>query len=151
MSLVSVSGCHQLSIEAGAFTLPPENSGNLTLRLSDLGWEEVASNIADWSQVAAIDLTSNPLECDCKLLWLKDVLEDMSELSEISANNDTEEWRTSRVFCQHPYSLRGRPLQVRKLRMPLKINSILNHFPNLGRFSGGITLLIHPKRGQEAP
>ena len=74
------------------------------LRLSDLGWEQVPSDIADWTQVASIDLTSNPLECDCKLLWLKDLLEAI----EVAAANDTQIEEDSSVFCQHP----NRPLQV---------------------------------------
>ena len=75
------------------------------LRLSDLGWEQVPSDIADWTQVASIDLTSNPLECDCKLAFLRDLLSDTL--------NDTDE--QSYVFCQHPQSLQGQPLQVFKL------------------------------------
>ena len=74
------------------------------LRLSDLGWEQVPSDIADWTQVASIDLTSNPLECDCKLAFLRDLLSDTL--------NDTDE--QSYVFCQHPQSLQGQPLQVFK-------------------------------------
>lgn len=106
MAVISVSGCHQLSIEAEAFTFPsgkiPEQR-QLRLRLSDLGWSAVPPQIADWSQVAAIDLTSNPLECDCKLAFLRDLL---------LALNDTDE--QSNVFCQHPQSLQGQPLQVFK-------------------------------------
>ena len=138
IGVISVYGCHQLSIEANAFTIVPgpspaseaaakndmshDSSRQLKLRLSDLGWENVPSNIADWSQVASIDLTSNPLECDCKLLWLKDLLsaiEASTEATEAAAieavaNNDTQD-SASKVYCQHPYSLRGRPLQVRIL------------------------------------
>ena len=55
------------------------------LRLSDLGWEQVPSDIADWTQVASIDLTSNPLECDCKLLWLKDLLSSIEAEEEAEA------------------------------------------------------------------
>ena len=76
----------------------------LRLRLSDLGWSSLPPQIADWSQVAAIDLTSNPLECDCKLAFLRDLLSDTL--------NDTDE--QSYVFCQHPQSLQGQPLQVFK-------------------------------------
>ena len=107
MSVISVSGCQQLSIEAQAFTfgVSAKKKGSterqLRLRLSDLGWSGVPSEIADWTQVSAIDLTSNPLDCDCKLAWLRDVL---------AAINDTE--ASSNVFCQQPRSLRGRPLQV---------------------------------------
>ena len=104
MSVISVSGCHQLSIEAQAFTFgngKKKGERQLRLRLSDLGWTGVSSEIADWTQVSAIDLTSNPLDCDCKLAWLRDVL---------AAINDTE--ASSNVFCQQPRSLRGRPLQV---------------------------------------
>ena len=104
MGVISVSGCQQLSIEARAFTFgakkKAERQPQLHLRLSELGWSGVPSNIADWTQVASIDLTSNPLDCDCKLAWLRDVLE---------AINDTE---ASSVFCQYPSSLRGQPLQV---------------------------------------
>lgn len=96
---ISVSGCHQLYIEAEAFTLPASERV-LRLRLSDLGWEEVPENIADWSQVDSIDLSNNPLECDCKLLWLKDVLDGL---------NDTE---ASHVYCQNKDQRR---LQVRFL------------------------------------
>ena len=107
MAVISVSGCHQLSIEAEAFTFPsgkiPEQR-QLRLRLSDLGWSAVPPQIADWSRVAAIDLTSNPLECDCKLAFLRDLLSDTL--------NDTDE--QSYVFCQHPQSLQGQPLQVFK-------------------------------------
>ena len=104
MGVISVSGCQQLSIEAGAFTFganAKKEQRQLRLRLSDLGWEAVPSEIADWTQVASVDLTSNPLDCNCKLAWLRDVL---------AAINDTES--SSNVFCQQPRSLRGQPLQV---------------------------------------
>ena len=64
------------------------------LRLSDLGWEQVPSDIADWTQVASIDLTSNPLECDCKLLWLKDLL------SSIEAEEEAEAVANRCVFMR---------------------------------------------------
>ena len=60
-----------------------QQSRQLRLRLSDLGWEQVSSNIADWTQVASIDLTSNPLECDCKLLWLKDLLSSIEAMHSV--------------------------------------------------------------------
>ena len=52
------------------------------------------SDIADWTQVASIDLTSNPLECDCKLLWLKDLL------SSIEAEEEAEAVANRCVFMR---------------------------------------------------
>jgi len=142
IGVVSVSGCHQLSIEPNAFTIVMPNSDQqpqsrqLRLRLSDLGWEQVPSNIADWTQVASIDLTSNPLECDCKLLWLKDLLSSIEAMHSIEKtvteeatssllSNDTQDFAgSSKVFCQYPYSLQGRPLQEIP-RSHLKCSSIL--------------------------
>jgi hypothetical protein len=108
----SVSGCHQLSIEASAFTLvasyeaaAASKSRQLELRLSDLGWSQVPSNIVDWTQVVSIDLTDNPLHCDCNLVWLKDVLASIEAANMTSDDN-------SQVVCDSPYEVKGQLIQV---------------------------------------
>ena len=35
----------------------------------------------------SIDLTSNPLECDCKLLWLKDLLSSIKAMHTAQCKN----------------------------------------------------------------
>ena len=102
MGTVSVSSCPQLSVQNEIFQ---GLQGSLRLRLDDLGWTQVPLELADWTKVVSIDLDHNPLECDCKLLWLKDWLEDR-----MRTENETVEENV--VICQQPYTLKGRPLQV---------------------------------------
>ena len=83
------------------------SSRQLNLKLSELGWTEVSSKIADWSQVASIDLSFNPLQCDCEMTWLKDVLSGIDAANQ----NDTDSPK-SQVICQLPLSLEGKSLLV---------------------------------------
>ena len=123
IEVISLRGCKQLSIEDEAFTLPATSevatststssllsSRQLNLKLSELGWTEVSSKIADWSQVASIDLSFNPLQCDCEMTWLKDVLSGI----EAANLNDTDSSAQpkSQVICQLPQSLEGKSLLV---------------------------------------
>ena len=124
IEVISLRGCKQLSIEDEAFTLPAtsevatstsstsslSSSRQLNLKLSELGWTEVSSKIADWSQVASIDLSFNPLQCDCEMTWLKDVLSGI----EAANLNDTDSSAQpkSQVICQLPQSLEGKSLLV---------------------------------------
>ena len=90
------------------------SSRQLNLKLSELGWTEVSSKIADWSQVASIDLSFNPLQCDCEMTWLKDVLSGI----EAANLNDTDSSAQpkSQVICQLPQSLEGKSLLVSALK-----------------------------------
>ena len=127
IEVISLRGCKQLSIEEEAFTLPATSASSeavtasstassrqLNLKLSELGWTEVSSKIADWSQVASIDLSFNPLQCDCEMTWLKDVLSGI--VASANLNNDTDSSTArpykSQVFCQLPASLEGKSLLV---------------------------------------
>lgn len=137
IEVISLRGCKQLSIEEEAFTLPAATSSTeavmasstsafssrqLNLKLSELGWTEVSSKIADWSQVASIDLSFNPLQCDCEMTWLKDVLSGIDAANQ----NDTDSPK-SQVICQLPLSLEGKSLLTisrSKLRCSLFLNSV---------------------------
>ena len=101
-----------------------EHQRRLNLRLADLGWSEVPLKMVDWAQVASIDLSSNPLECDCKLLRVKDLLSDL----EIKNDNDTDAVfsensnNPNQVYCQYPYNLKDRPLQVNETFNEFRLN-----------------------------
>ena len=95
LASLSLSGCEKLSLQPGALLSLSQLS---ELRLADLGWSSVARDLAQWENIQVLDLAYNPLDCSCRLAWLRDVM--------VSTTN------TSRASCHSPPDLSGRDLRT---------------------------------------
>ena len=94
LSSLSLSGCRNIQLPDGCFFSLLELK---SLHLSDLGWSYVAKDLAHWHNINLLDLSYNPLVCDCEAAWLREVLTNKS-----------------RAVCHHPVELEGK--QVKNLR-----------------------------------
>ena len=72
---LSLSGCRNVHLAMGCF-LPLLELKNL--HLSDLGWSYVAKDLAHWHNIDLLDLSYNPLVCDCQAGWLSEVITNKS-------------------------------------------------------------------------
>ena len=45
-----------------------------SLHLADLDWRTVDRELVQWAGLQTLDLAYNPLECDCHLAWLREVI-----------------------------------------------------------------------------
>lgn len=81
------------TIEPGALSGLP-NLKELILR--DNAFTSFSENLVAWPELRKIDLSDNPLVCDCSLLWLKELL--------LQRNYST-------VVCYDPSPVRGRSLK----------------------------------------
>lgn len=114
-----ISGAPKLrTVESGAFTdnlnlesLLLTNNKRLTqiadgvltglpnlkdLVLRDNGFTSFKESLAAWPELRRLDLSENPLDCECSLTWLRDLL--------LQRN-------TTHVLCASPVSLEDRPLK----------------------------------------
>jgi hypothetical protein len=44
------------------------------VHLADLGWSGVDRDLLQWQNIHTLDLGYNPLNCDCKVAWLREVM-----------------------------------------------------------------------------
>lgn len=82
------------SLEDGALAGLP-NLRHLILR--DNGFTTFPESLVAWPELRKLDLSDNPLECTCSLLWLKELL--------LQRN-------TSQVLCASPPNLKNRSLKI---------------------------------------
>ena len=96
LTSLSLSGCAQLSLQPGALL----SLSQLTdLRLADLGWRSVERDLVQWDNLQVVDLGYNPLDCSCRLGWLRELL--VSSLG-----------NSSRAVCHSPTRLSGLDLRT---------------------------------------
>ncbi|KAK7597706.1 hypothetical protein V9T40_009931 [Parthenolecanium corni] len=67
------------------------------LVLRDNGFSTFKESLAAWPELRKLDLSDNPLECECSLVWLRDLLFQRN---------------TTHVLCASPAALRDRPLRT---------------------------------------
>lgn len=84
-------------LHEGAFSALPYLK-HLILR--DNALVTLTESLTHWSDLEILDLTDNPLTCDCRMLWLRNLL---------SAKNVTH--TQDHVLCAYPEKLRGQSLQ----------------------------------------
>ncbi|KAK7866010.1 hypothetical protein R5R35_012303 [Gryllus longicercus] len=92
-TLVLSSNKRLASVEEGALAGLP-NLRHLVLR--DNAFVTFPESMTTWPELRRVDLAENPLECQCGLLWLKDLL--------VQRNS-------SQVLCAAPPHLKERPLK----------------------------------------
>jgi len=94
IGVLSLSGCRKVKIEKGSLLSLNELT---TLHLSDLGWTYIDRELVHWQTINLLDLSYNPLVCDCQTGWLREVLARISN--------------TSRAVCDKPEHLAGRDVR----------------------------------------
>ena len=94
VGLLSLSGCRNIKVARGSLLSLHELK---TLHLSDLGWSYIDKELVQWHNIHLVDLSYNPLVCDCQVGWLREVL--------AKANN------ASRAVCEKPDHLEGREIR----------------------------------------
>ncbi len=92
-SLSLISNKRLEHVAEGAFTGLP-NLKDLVLR--DNGFSSFKESLAAWPELRKLDLSDNPLECECSLTWLRDLLFQRN---------------TSHVLCSSPESVKDKPLK----------------------------------------
>lgn len=84
-------------IEENAFTGLP-NLKHIILKENQI--ITLSEGLFPWSDLQTLDLSDNPLVCDCRLLWLRTLV--------INKNNSNEQ--ISAVICANPPNVKGEPL-----------------------------------------
>ena len=78
LKMINLSGNKRLkNFEHGALTVVPDDENGaprLSLILKDMDFKKVDKNIADWALIRSVDLSNNPLSCDCHLKWLHNLM-----------------------------------------------------------------------------
>ncbi|KAJ6647569.1 Leucine-rich repeats and immunoglobulin-like domains protein 2 [Pseudolycoriella hygida] len=70
------------------------------LILRDNALVALTESLTHWNDLETLDLTDNPLTCDCRMAWFRDLL---------STKNASH--RQEHVLCAYPEKLRGQSLQ----------------------------------------
>ncbi|KAL5290653.1 hypothetical protein ACFFRR_010175 [Megaselia abdita] len=63
----------------------------------------IAEGLFPWSELLTLDMSENPLHCDCHVLWLRNIL-----LNKNETNNDA----LSKILCASPERLRDESLRI---------------------------------------
>ncbi|CAH1983861.1 unnamed protein product [Acanthoscelides obtectus] len=93
-TIILVSNKRLESLEDGVLVGLP-NLRRLVLR--ENSFKTLSESVTSWNELKALELTDNPINCDCQLLWL---------LKSISSRNLTN------VQCSTPLQLRDRSLRT---------------------------------------
>ena len=68
LTKISVTNCPGFEhIQSGTFTPLPKLE---SLEFKNCGLRTVDADVADWNNLSQLDLTGNPLDCNCTLAWL---------------------------------------------------------------------------------
>ena len=87
---IILNGNAEVQIQSDAFSRKNGAERSLELGMRGLKLQTLHESIlADWSTVSQLDMSDNPLLCDCKLLWLHDFL--------VETRHDSN--RTSTAIC----------------------------------------------------
>lgn len=62
----------------------------------------LAEGLFPWKDLTTLDLSENPLSCDCRVMWLRNLL---------IAKNATQEEQPMELLCEFPERLRGESLK----------------------------------------
>lgn len=100
-TIVIASNKHLVEIQDGAFSGLPFIK-NVNLRDNNL--MTVREELLPWKSLKQFDLSDNPLDCNCQLLWLKDLLP--------SSVNGAESDERNTVICITPDRFHGEPLEI---------------------------------------
>ena len=71
LASLTLTGSRGLRLAPGALA---SLSQLTSLHLADLNWRTVDRELVQWSGLQTLDLGYNPLECDCHLAWLREVI-----------------------------------------------------------------------------
>uniref|UniRef100_A0A1I8P0K1 LRRCT domain-containing protein n=1 Tax=Stomoxys calcitrans TaxID=35570 RepID=A0A1I8P0K1_STOCA len=66
------------------------------------GLTTLAEGLFPWQDLITLDISENPIACDCRVMWLRNVL---------VSKNQTADTGVSEVLCEFPESLRGEELK----------------------------------------
>lgn len=124
---LDISGSNKLRrIEAGAFSVN-KNLESLTLA-SNTALDEIqegalsglphlkhiilrgsalstlGESLFAWSELDTLDLSTNPIACDCRMMWLRNMLVKRT-------NNSSQSQAAESVLCKSPERLREQPLK----------------------------------------
>ena len=121
------------------------------LILRDNGLEALPEQLAPWSQLQSFDLSGNPLNCQCRLKWLRDYIRirlnkipaKSSTSARIKRQDDKASLSTPEVLCALPAPVANKAIhslgdEQLGCRNPLSSESLVIGLAS----AGGILLLI---------
>lgn len=80
--------------------------------LRDNSLTSLDEGLFPWNKLHTFDLSGNPLVCDCRMLWLHDLLIERNVSSQQIDSGTGIDVQKRTVFCDAPERLRGEPLQA---------------------------------------
>jgi Leucine-rich repeat (LRR) protein len=124
-SLTLTSNKRLSQLADGSLTGLP-NLKDLVLR--DNGFVSFRESLAAWPELRKLDLSENPLECDCSLKWLRDLLTQRN---------------TTHVLCAEPSSLKDKSLkQMTNEDLGCSTYYVSSHQTLIGAICGVVVALI---------
>ncbi len=106
LKTIVLSGNKRLkTFEQDALTVVPEEEGTIQLKLvlRDMDLLQVDKDMVDWGYVRSLDLSNNPLSCDCHMKWLHHIM------TEALLNTNATSMAVKAV-CSSPEHLSGKNL-----------------------------------------